>query len=639
VSDSDRIASLEAVVRNLARRVSELEAVLDSRSDSMVEAATGPAPEDIAYSSVQIRESEGAPGGPPPFRDFQREERRPVADTTLNLEGLIGRYGTLALATLTILAAVGSFLAWAIARGLFGPWMRIGFGTLFAGALAFVGLRLRLRNERRFGNVLLSLALAALHVVAWALGPGLHLVPLGAALAVAAVASAALCVFAIRESDDDLLAVGFGGAYIAPFVTGDGSRAPDVWLATYGTLVFGAGVLATNGRPSRMTFRVISAGLLLFALTLLYAPDVNGNPSLLSPLLTLAGSLVVMIIGRRVAWRGFLRVTLTSLAAVSLVIATRYSPSTAFANSPQLLAIVIAGLIIWASTFAFPPETPGEAVLGSPPPFALLDYTVLPLLLLAAAVSSLPPGNNERTAALCALWAAVTGWLAHRSRTAVFFEFFAVAACAALAAAPLAMWWDNPEVCIPLLAVVATGLGYAATRYRPRIPLAAAAIVLSVAFIWSLSWFSGLDPYTSLPFSTRRSVAVGATVAAAFLIVRWNRQSLPEIAIAAPWIAAFLWGDVELGRAFSPDVSAFLLVAYFAASGVAVLSVGTKRGRPRLRQIGLGLAVIAGLKALFEAGAAGSILAKLGIYLVAGAYLMIVAYMYRRVQPKQSGLS
>src|SRR4051794_39633899 len=57
----------------------------------------------------------------------------------VDLESLVGRYGTLVLATVSALAAVGTFLGWAIANGLLGPSQRIGLGLIVAIALGVAG--------------------------------------------------------------------------------------------------------------------------------------------------------------------------------------------------------------------------------------------------------------------------------------------------------------------------------------------------------------------------------------------------------------------------------------------------------------------------------------------------------------------
>ncbi|MDE3053595.1 MAG: DUF2339 domain-containing protein, partial [Gemmatimonadota bacterium] len=75
----------------------------------------------------------------------------------------MGRYGALALATITTLAAVATFVSWAAARGLLGPRTRVVLGLVLAAGLAAGGLRRR-RRERSFGAALVALALGVLHV-------------------------------------------------------------------------------------------------------------------------------------------------------------------------------------------------------------------------------------------------------------------------------------------------------------------------------------------------------------------------------------------------------------------------------------------------------------------------------------------
>ena len=64
-----------------------------------------------------------------------------------------------------------------------------------------------------------TLALALVHVAAWGAGPYLHLVASPVALGVAAAASAALAVLAWVNDEEALFSVGVGGALVAHFVT------------------------------------------------------------------------------------------------------------------------------------------------------------------------------------------------------------------------------------------------------------------------------------------------------------------------------------------------------------------------------------------------------------------------------------
>jgi len=79
----------------------------------------------------------------------------------LDLETLVGRYGMLGLATLLALAAIGTFVSWAAARGLFGPTTRVILGFVAAVGIAAAGLMLRPRS-RSFSDSLLALALSAI---------------------------------------------------------------------------------------------------------------------------------------------------------------------------------------------------------------------------------------------------------------------------------------------------------------------------------------------------------------------------------------------------------------------------------------------------------------------------------------------
>src|SRR4051812_24493850 len=108
---------------------------------------------------------------------------------SLSLEEIIGQYGTLAVATITVLVGVGIFLSYAIEKGYLGPTVRVVLGLIAAIGVALGGVRFRLQGTREFGNVLMALALAMVEVVCWSAGPLLHVVPSFVALLGAAAAS------------------------------------------------------------------------------------------------------------------------------------------------------------------------------------------------------------------------------------------------------------------------------------------------------------------------------------------------------------------------------------------------------------------------------------------------------------------
>ena len=119
-----------------------------------------------------------------------------------------------------------------------------------------------MRGTREFGNVLLAIALGVVHLVSWAAGPLLHVLPSWSALVIAFAASAVLAEFALRHDEETLCAIGFGGAAIAPFVTNDNSGNV-IALAVYGVSVVALSAAALGSRPWRAALGVTIAGFAL----------------------------------------------------------------------------------------------------------------------------------------------------------------------------------------------------------------------------------------------------------------------------------------------------------------------------------------------------------------------------------------
>ena len=146
--------------------------------------------------------------------------------------------------------------------------------------------------------------------------------------------------------------------------------------------------------------------------------------------------------------------------------------------------------------------------------------------------------------------------------------------------------------------------------------------------------------YGYTPFLTSPSVAALA-MSGAWLVASWNAsrvefengqrvgsantQNLLRVGGSA---ITFLWGHVELGRAYSADVSTFLLIGYYAVVGVAAILIGRARAIPILRHVGLALAIFAALKAMAEASSL-VIGWRVASYFLAGLFLLAVAYWYR----------
>jgi hypothetical protein len=154
-------------------------------------------------------------------------------------------------------------------------------------------------------------------------------------------------------------------------------------------------------------------------------------------------------------------------------------------------------------------------------------------------------------------------------------------------------------------------------------------------------------PFETEPSATALIVTVGLVVVARFwrairIATRASMGRQPEWTYAqslklllrsvtlAPWLWAFVWVLVELAMAFSPSTSTLLLVTYFAASAVACVAAGRARHAPRVRQTGLGLGLVAAGTAVYGANTYFDFGARIAAYLVTSAFLLGIAYWYRR---------
>ncbi len=199
MADEQRIAVLEQHVRALYEQIGALREELRTRDGSGATACRAARRNSRGYgrvgptgsatgSAAERRASAGADGRavgdhvaprspalPPRLRARRAASLAlPQQEPEIDLENLLGRYGTIAVASLAILMGVGTFLSWAIEHGLLGPTVRVVLGFIGAGIVAAVGFWVRKKRDVRFGNVLLALSLAIVHVDSWAAGPYLQ---------------------------------------------------------------------------------------------------------------------------------------------------------------------------------------------------------------------------------------------------------------------------------------------------------------------------------------------------------------------------------------------------------------------------------------------------------------------------------
>lgn len=615
--DSDRIERLETVVRSLNQQVADLRGELAALrggrpSDELPSRPAGPAqraaqPERTAVARV------AAPVRPP----AERPTRGGFA--AIDLEELVGRYGTIALATLALLAGMGTFLTWAIAHGLLGPAQRVVLGAIGAAVVAGAGWRLRSRGTVRFGNTLLALALALLHLDLWAAGPRLHVILPTFALVIVAAASVALAMVALRTPDEPLFCVGLGGALAAPFVVSTIGGSASV-LAVYGWIVIAAGVAAVSRRSWRFAIAILGAGCALYAGTAQHLINASSpwTEHSVPTLFALASAWAALAWGVSEV-RARLALAFLVVAAAGLLVADLGTGSQA-----AVLALGLAGTITAIAALRLGLVSQwwkaGAAVL-------------LPLGFLGATLRGLSHPSAVAGAAVGLLWAAiafVAAWSDEEDRDL----HFAGAAAASAVAVILALD-QTPAWCVVALATHASLFSALLNRRRAMAIAIPVAIVLALASEWALVLLSGRTAYAYTPFLTAPSAAALAVVLGWWAFSRGARRipvleaSVLMVLAILPSLAAFVWLRQELTGAFTPDISVFLLIMFYALAGIGAIFYGRLRSLPLARAAGLALACYAAIKALVHAWGLSAVGLRVGSCILAGVFIALVAYWYR----------
>lgn len=635
-------------------RPSALEARLER-----VERALAAISSEVAAIRAELHApaTDSSVGGPSPVTPSDwassepRRERRRAPASALDVEKLVGRYGMLAIAVLAAVAAVGTFLSWAIRNGylLLGPEARVLIGLGAAAGLGWWGLRLRVR-ERSFGSSILGLALVIVQVCAYAAGPAFHLVPSWVAFAGAAFLSWALALFAHAENDEPLWCVGFGGAALAPFVTSERTGNIYAFLA-YALVVLLPGCFAISGRVWPVAWRVFYAVSALFTIV---GADVAHRTSTVAFMGALALPFVVAGAGvvpfapverKRAAlrWLGILGALASSWTPVLF---TREG----WALAGGILALMGFWLFVLDRQAFLPQSSLLRRYRDSAVLLDWIDAAAIPLTLVYAATTAMRGSTNPVPVFAAAV--PLFGLFTWRRAVNPLRDAgaFATMACAAgvVAGVPLEEPLGRGIAFVALALVI-----LAMHRLRPSVSwLAGGLFILGASVVASISMLTDRRAYSFTPFVTEESatalvVLLGLVGAARFwqalrVATREAMGDRPEWSYAArarllvrgvnvaPWIWAFVWATIELAMAYSPSTATLLLVTYFAATAVGCVGVGRARRSARLRQVGLALAVVAAGTAFYGATSYFDFGARIIAYLVTSAFLLGIAYWYRR---------
>ena len=613
--DGDRLDALERNVAALRRELSELRAWRRTPAERPV--------------ALPLRSPTGeepvAPSPAAPSPSFAERVGTASSISGAEIELLVGRYGTLALAAAVILSAVGAVIKMAVERGLITPEVRVFSGLLVATIVGGAGLYFRRRGETRYGGVLLALALAIMNLVAWAAGPLFHLVPTGVALVLVDLVALVLAVLALQDDSEFLFVVAVAGALSAPFVTAEpGGRAVVL-------LLYGGGVLAGAMRAAREpkwmgAFGVLVAGAFVYALA---AASLPIRESWHGPfLIALFGgvcAVFALVLGQP-QWRGSLPRAYLAVAAVGVL-----AGWDRISAQPFGVAIGVA-VTLAVVTYAALLER------DAPTPYWRTSAVLLPLVSLGVA-SAVSHGSASQSAVL-ALWTlfALLAWRMERFAGAV-----KRGGAHLLTAGLLGGWavtvalWDNPLGLVAGLAAWGIVVALLVREEEMPLPIAGVALSIGAAALSAMDQLVSRAAYSYMPFASRSSAsalcaALGIGVAG--LVLARGRGVAKDSAdrpLRLGLLIGFLilWGRMELAHAFSADMASFLLSSYYAACGVGSIIAGRQWGMGKLRVAGLGLALFAAFKALVEVTDIQSLLLRVSAYAAVGVFLLGAGWLYR----------
>jgi uncharacterized membrane protein len=636
MADEQRLAVLEQHVRKLYEQIGALREELRTRDGVAPATAFAPEPPSPSQPAPRIEEAphvvasaEPLPPPPPPPRPSRDPNLTPAHAPDLDLEKLFGRYGTIAVASLAILMGVGTFLSWAIEHGLLGPTVRVVLGFVGAGIVAAIGLWVREKRDVRFGNVLLALALAIVHVDSWAAGPYLQVISTVAALSIAALASAALAALALTSEERTLFAIGFAGAMLAPFVT---AREPGsvVQLLTYGWVVIALSLFAIRERGWVPVLWLTVAGALVYVVAAAAGPHNVDNswPATHAPVLFAFACTGAGLLFARDALRSKLALAFLLIACVATL---------GYSIHAQRLELAFS-LVGTAASYLIARE------LETDEGWLVIGNVVLPLCFLLATIFSASDRSIRALAgAALAIVASLLAWEDEDDRAEHLFV-----ACVASGIAILAYLADYDTRCVAALALHAALFTLFLRSTRAKLLLPPIVLGLTIATAWTFLLLDARPAYTYSPFATTPSLLALAAVSAwtwlAHALEPVSQKEVVEdnalfrIAVAVTIAVAFFWIRQELARAWSADTASFALIIYYAVAGLTLIFAGRVRRVGPLRAAGLGLAFLAGFDAIVETSQISSVGLRVGARIMVGAFLAAVAYWYR-TPPEPSAIA
>jgi uncharacterized membrane protein len=572
----------------------------------------------------------GSPGGhgtqaPTGRQSLSQRLHSEAAISGVELESMVGRYGTLSLAAVLVLMGVGAIIKMAVEKGLLTPEVRVIAGLLVAMLLTAAGIVFRGRGEVRYGGVLLALALAVVDLVAWGAGPRFHLVPVSVALTAVDVVAVALAMLALKDQSEFLLAVSVAGALSAPFVTSDGGGTA-LNLLLYGGVVLAGALRAARNPEWSRAFAVFVIGALVYALAAAALPVSSAwyGPYLVA-MFGAACAAAALLFGEP-EWKSELPRAYLGVTVVGVLVAWD-------AVHARLLASSLAvSLCVAAVTYA--------ALLARQQRARHWTASAILLPLVSLGIAYASAGSGPREAAVLALWT-VFSLIAWRVEHAAHDDHRAGAhllAAGILGSFAVTAWlWGMPLAFVAGLAVWGATLAAFSREEGSSLPLGGVSLALGACALSAVDQLASRFAYSYTPFMTRSSAsafvaAVGIGVGGELLASGKGAPGrVADRPVRLGVLIGFLivWGRMEMAQAFNADLASFLLISYYAGCGVGSIIAGRRLGIGRLRVGGLILALYAAVKAVVEVTDISSLLLRVGAYAAVGVFLLGAGYLYR----------
>jgi hypothetical protein len=546
----------------------------------------------------------------------------------MSLETLVGRYGMIGGAVLLLLMGIGTFISWAIANNVITPGGRVGLGALAAAAFAVGGFALRNRGDKQFGNVLLALALAITHTVAWGAGPKLHIIDERLALGLAAIASVALAALALADEDETLFVVGIGGALLAPFVTASG-RASGPLTLVYGWMVITAGLFAMRGHRWTVATRMMTfAGVIYAGVGLVGATFANTSDRMSPPFFALACTWSAALLASAEYRTTLVRSYMTTMAvamitaAVSLIGGSQHAIDVA----PLALAGTVSLYLI-------------QRPLSMQPEQWLLDAVALPLALLSAALIANGGIDAPNGVTITLIWgvaAAGAALMNEQERRGPHYLIFGLTTLLSVA------YLLRHETLLLGLGMTghAIAMIFLMRKERSRLVGLPIAIGLIIAMVQARELIGDRPSYISNPFINPGAVLLLATIlgwwrffdamATTEFVEGQTDDTWAALAKVFFPVALFIWGWIELGNTGSRDIATSLVTLYFAIVGVGAINYGRSRSVAIARHVGLVLCVVAAGMANSRVWGLDDIGIKAGTFVMVSLFMLGVAYWYRK---------